>query len=86
MKCSCIILYRQHIVWEYLISKKRGYCNAGLCLYVCLSVYLCVSIPISHYYFIKCRPIVYKTLYEGSQGTYQWRIQVLRLGGGGALF
>ena len=38
----------------------RGYCNAGVCMSVWLSVcgyafaYMCVRSPISHYKFVKC--------------------------------
>ena len=42
---------------------KRGYCqdcNAGACLYVYVSVLLCVRSPMSHYNSVKCLPIVAK--------------------------
>ena len=50
MKCSCMIF---SVVYSLRIFNfvKQGYCNAGVCvcLYVCLSVYICVRSPILHH-------------------------------------
>ena len=35
-------------------------CNVGVCLSVCVSVYLCVRSPLSHYNFVKCGSIATK--------------------------
>ena len=54
----CGIFYHVASNFGVFYFAKRGYCNAGVC--VCL----CVHSPISHHTFVKCEQIITK-LYMG---------------------